>query len=499
MRTVLAAAFLAAAAFGAANTPLADVAMKGDMDSLRALIKQHPGDVNAGQPDGSTALLWAAYWNDDAAVDALLAAGANVNTSNREGFTPLSQACTNGNARMVAALLKAGADANAFQAEGQTVLMTAARAGSAEVVKALLEHGAEANDKESWRGQTALMWAAAENHPSVVQVLVDHGADVNLVSSAFDFREMKPKPGDVPMHFPRGGFTALMFAARGGFTECARILLDRGADVKAADPDGTSSLLLAIINGHYDTAALLLERKADPNAADSMGRAALFAAVDMRDIYASNRPAPKDDNKVQPLDLIKMLLDHGADVNAKLTKMIPARAVLDFPDMMMGEGATPFLRAAKSGDVPLMKLLLEHGADPKVVTKAGVTALMVAAGMGHSNTVRGGEQSMEAMQICLDKGVDINAATDKTRNTALHAAAGNGNDAIVQFLADHGAKLDLKDNKDRTPRDVALGLKADAVGVEVHQSTVDLLNKLMGVTAVATAPQPASAQPVSAR
>jgi ankyrin repeat protein len=230
-----------------------------------------------------------------------------------------------------------------------------------------------------------------------------------------------------------------------------------------------------------------------------MGRAALFAAVDMRDIYASNRPAPKDDNKVQPMDLIKMLLDQGADVNAKLTKMIPARAVLDFPDMMMGEGATPFLRAAKSGDVPLMKLLLEHGADPKVVTKAGVTALMVAAGMGHSNTVRGGEQPLEAMQICLDKGVNINAATDKTLNTALHAAAGNGNDAIVQFLADHGAKLDLKDNKDRTPRDVALGLKADAVGVEVHQSTVDLLNKLMGVTAVATAPQPAAAQPVSAR
>jgi uncharacterized protein len=498
MRFLLAGAFFAVVAWGA-NGSIADVAMKGDMDSLRALIKQHPGDVNAGQPDGSTALLWAAYWNDDASVDALLAAGANVNTSNREGFTPLSQACTNGNARMVAALLKAGADANAFQAEGQTVLMTAARAGSAEVVKALLDHGAEANNKESWRGQTALMWATAENHPSVVQVLVDHGADVNLVSSAFDFREMKPKPGDVPMHFPRGGFTALMFAARGGFTACARILLDHGADVKAADPDGTSSLLLAIINGHYDTAALLLERKADPNASDSMGRAALFAAVDMRDIYASNRPAPKDDNKVEPMDLIKMLLDRGADVNAKLTKMIPARAVLDFPDMMMGEGSTPFLRAAKSGDIPLMKLLLEHGADPKVVTKAGVTALMVAAGMGHSNTVRGGEQPLEAIEICLDKGVDINAATEKTLNTALHAAAGNGNDAIVQFLADHGAKLDLKDNKDRTARDVALGLKADAVGVEVHQSTVDLLGKLMGVSAVATAPRPAAAQPVSAR
>jgi len=420
-------------------------------------------------------------------VEALLTAGANVNASNRDGFTALSQACTNGNARMAEMLLKAGADANSFQAEGQSALMTAARAGNADVVKALLDHGAEVNAKESWRGQTALMWATAENHPDVVQVLVDHGADVNAVSSVFDFSGMKVKPGDVPMHFPRGGFTALLFAARGGFTECAKILLDHGADVKIADPDSTSALVLAIINGHFDTAAFLLDRKADPNATDGFGRAALFAAIDMRDIYTSNRPAPKDDNKVQPMDLIKMLLDHGADVNAKLTKLIPARAVLDFPDVMMGEGATPFLRAAKSADVPLMQLLLEKGADPKVVTKAGVTALMVAAGMGHANTIRRGEQPIEAMKICLDKGVDINAATDKTLNTALHAAAGQGTDDIVQFLADHGAKLDLKDNKGRTPMDVALGLKADAVGVEVHQSTADLLRKLMGPAAVTTA------------
>jgi uncharacterized protein len=480
MRIVLTAAFVAAAAFGASTNPIADIAMKGDLDAVRSLVKQHPGDVNAPQPDGSTALLWAAYWNDEKAVEALLAAGANVNASNRDGFTALSQACTNGNAGMVEMLLKAGADPNAFQAEGQTVLMTAARAGNADAVKLLLDHGAEVNAKESWRGQTALMWATAENHPDVVQVLVDHGAEVNAVSSVFDFSGMKPKPGDVPMHFPRGGFTALLFAARGGFTECARILLDHGADLKLADPDSTSALVLAIINGHFDTAAFLLERKADPNAADTMGRAALFAAIDMRDIYTSNRPAPRDSGKVEPLDLIKMLLDHGADVNAKLTKLIPARAVLDFPDVMMGEGATPFLRAAKSADVPLMQLLLEKGADPKVVTKAGVTALMVAAGMGHANTIRRGEQPIEAMKICLEKGVDINAATDKTLNTALHAAAGQGTDDIVQFLADHGAKLDLKDNKGRSPRDVALGLQADAVGVEVHQSTADLLGKLMG-------------------
>ncbi|HTC33254.1 MAG TPA: ankyrin repeat domain-containing protein [Bryobacteraceae bacterium] len=498
MRSLLAGVVFAAAAFGGTTTEIADVAMKGDMDSLRTLVKQHPGDVNAALPDGGTALLWAAYWNDEAAVKALLAAGANVDTANRYGVTPLAQASTNGNPQIVEALLNAGADANTFQAEGQTALMSAARSGSAEAVKILLDHGAEVNSKESWRGQTALMWAAAENHPAVVQVLVDHGADVNLVSSVFDFTGMKVKPGDVPMHFPRGGFTALLFAARGGFTECAKILLDHGADIKAADPDDTSALVLAIINGHYDTAAFLLDRKADPNAADSMGRAALFAAIDMRDMYGSNRPAPKDSNKVDPMDLIKMLLDHGADVNAKLAKLIPPRAVLDFPDMMMGEGATPFLRAAKSADIPLMNLLLEKGADPKVVTKAGVTALMVAAGMNHSPSIRGGEQPIEAMKICLAKGVDINAATDKTLNTALHAAAGQGTDDIVQFLADHGAKLDLKDNKGRTPMEVALGLKADAVGVEVHQSTADLLRKLMGPAAPATTASAATPAPAPA-
>jgi ankyrin repeat protein len=504
MRSVLAGTLLAVAAFGAtgaAGPKIAEVAMKGDMDTLRTLVKQHPNDVNAALPDGGTALLWAAYWNDEEAAEALIAAGANVNAANSYGVTALSQACINGNAKMVEALLKAGADANTFQAEGQTALMTAAKAGSADAVKALLDHGAEVNSKESWRGQTALMWATAENHPAVVQVLVDHGADVNTVSSVFDFSGMKPKPGDVPMHFPRGGFTALLFAARGGFTECARILLDHGADVKIADPDNTSALLLAIINGHYDTAAFLLDRKADPNVADTNGRAALFAAIDMRDIYSSNRPAPRDSNKIDPMDLIKMLLDRGADPNAKLTKMIVPRAVLDFPDVMMGEGAAPFLRAAKSADIPLMQLLLDKGADPKAVTKAGVTALMVAAGMGHSNTIRRADQPIEAMKICLDKGVDVNAATDKTLNTALHAAAGQGTDDIVQFLADHGANLNLKDNKGRTPMEVAMGLKADAVGVEVHQSTVDLLRKLMGPAAAATTAEalPPGATPAQAQ
>jgi uncharacterized protein len=474
------AALFAATAFAAtgAQVRLADVAMKGDMEGVRSLIKQHV-DVNAPQADGATALLWAAYWNDEKTVEALVAAGASVNATNRYGVTALSQACVNGNAAMVETLLKAGADANTFQAEGQTALMTAARSGSVEAAKALLDHGAEVNAKESWRGQTALMWAAAENHPAVVQLLVEKGAEVNARSAMFDFRGLKTKPGDVPMHFPRGGLTPLLFAARNGHLDCVRILLAAGADTKLGDPDGTTALILAIINGHYDTAAFLLEHGADPNAADENGRAPLFSAVDMYEMYQSNRPAPQDNGKYGSLDIVKLLLAHGANPNAQLAKLLPPRAVLDFPDMYLGEGATPFLRAAKSTDVPLMRLLLEKGADPKLTTKEHSTAVMMAAGMGYHKTIRGGEQPMEALQLCLELGLDVNAINDRGE-TAVHAAAGQGSDKIVQLLADKGAKLDVKDKKGRTPVDVALGINADMVGVEVHESTAALLRQLIG-------------------
>jgi ankyrin repeat protein len=466
---------------------LADVAMKGDMETLRSLVKQH-ADVNAPQPDGGTALLWAAYWNDDKAVELLLAAGASVNAANRYGVTPLSQACVNGNAAMVGALLKAGADANAFQAEGQTALMTAARTGSVDAVKVLLENGAEVNAKESWRGQTALMWAAAENHPAVVKLLVERGAEVNARSAVFDFRGLKPKPGDVPMHFPRGGFTALLFAARGGHLECVRILIDAGADPNLGDPDSSSPLLLAIVNGYFETAAFLLEHDANPNTADDNGRAPLFAAVDMHDMYLTNRPSPPADGKVNSTQMVKLLLARGADPNAQLKKGLVPRAVLDFPDMYMSEGATPFLRAAKSSDLPMMRLLLEKGADPKLTTKDHTTAVMVAAGLGYQKTIRGGEQPVEAIQFCLEQGIDVNAANEKGE-TAVHGAATQGMDQVVQFLADRGAKLDVADKKGRTPLDMALGLKADTVGAEVHQSTADLLRKLIGPAAGAEVSQ----------
>ena len=475
----------AAVAATSGNFGLADAAMNQDREGLRSLLKQK-AEVNGAQADGATALLWAAHWNDLETADLLLAAGANPRAANRYGITPLFEAANNGSAAMAERLLKAGADPNAKQSQGETVLMTAARAGNTDVVKLLLDHGAEVNTKETWRGQTPLMWAAAERHPAVVQMLLQHGADVNAQSEAFDFTKLKPKAGSVPMNFPRGGFTPLLFAARQGDLESARLLLDAKANPDQGDPDGTTPLIVAIINLHYDLAGSLIERGANVNAADNKGRTALYAAVDMHTFDVTTRPTPKISDKLDSVAITKMLLAHGADPNAKLAKFIPPRGVLDGADRTLGEGATPFLRAAKSGDVELMRLLLEKGADPKLTTKDGTTALAAAAGVGwRDGKTRGTEaEVIEALKICLDLGLDVNAANDKG-DTAMHGAAGRGGDSIIQFLADHGANVNAKDSKNRTPLDVAMGVGAEAGGVRApHETTVALLRKLMG-TAVA--------------
>ncbi|MBV9506634.1 MAG: ankyrin repeat domain-containing protein [Acidobacteriia bacterium] len=462
------------------NSGVADAAMSQDKAAMLALITGHK-DVNAPQADGSTALLWAAHWNDLESAELLLKAGADSKAANRYGITPLSEACSNGNPAMVKRLLEAGADPGVKHGDGETALMTAARAGNPEVVNLLLAHGAEVNPKETWRGQTALMWAAAEGHREVVATLLEHGADVNAKSEVFDFTGLKPKAGSVPMNFPRGGFTALLFAARQGDLESARLLVEHGADVNLGDPDGTTPLIVAIINLHYDLAGFLLNHGADPNAADGKGRTPLYAAVDMHTMDITTRPTPKIPDKLDSAAVARLLLEKGANPNARLLKFIPPRGVLDGPDMTMGEGATPFIRAAHSGDVALMRLLMEHGADPKITTKAGTTALAAAAGVGwRDGKTRGSEaEVIEALKICLDQGIDINAADDKGE-TAMHGAASRGGDAIIQFLADHGAKTDLKDSKGRTPLDVAMGVGAEVGGVRApHDSTIGLLKNLM--------------------
>ena len=470
---------------------LVDAVKAGDKAATSSLLRQHV-NVNAAEPDGTTALHWAVRQDDLQLTDRLLAAGADVKAANRYGVTALYLASVNGSAAMIEKLLKAGADANAAAPEGETALMTAARTGNVEAARVLLAHGASADARESWRGQTALMWAAAQNHPAMVLELLSGGADVNARSAVQTWERQNTQEPREKWLAP-GGLTPLLFAARQGSLESARVLIEAGADVNVTDPAGISAVLSAIINGHYDVAGLLLEKGTDPNLADTDGRAALFAAVDMNTMPVSNIPMPKViDNRLTSLDLIGMLLARGADVNAQLKSQQAYRAKLDRgTDTVLTTGATPLLRAAKAGDVAAVRLLLEKGADVKLATKAGVTPLMIAAGLGTKEEDTTGRSKTEAdtiktITLLLDAGpgIDVINAADNAGRTALHGAALQGYDQVVRFLAERGAKLDVKDQRGFTPLDVAMGL-AGGVGFDgkasnPHESTAALLRELTG-------------------
>ena len=445
--------------------------------------------ADSASPDGTTPLHLAVRADDLAKVDKLLASGADAKAANRYGITPLYLACENANPAIIERLLKAGADPNSTSTEGETALMTVARTGVVAAAKVLLDHGARVDAREEWHGQTALMWAVNEEHPAMIKELIAHGADVNAVSNINKWeRQNTAEPRE--KWLPSGGLTPLLFAARQGCVECEQVLLDAGAKINTVDPDGISPVLIAIINGHYDAAGFLLNNGADPNLADETGRTALFSAVDFNTMPASNRPSPKViDNKLSSLDLIALLLDKGANVNAQLKKQQPYRVKLDRgDDTMLTTGTTPLLRAAKAGDVPAMRLLLAKGADPKLATRAGITPLMAAAGLGSKEEDTTGRfkteaDAIESIKLCLDAGVDINA-TNGQGQTALHAAALKGYNKVVQFLADHGASLNAKDKQGKTPLDAALGQAGGSGGFDgsrrdVHESTADLLKKLM--------------------
>ena len=448
--------------------------------------------ADSASPDGTTPLHLAVRADDLAKVDKLLASGADAKAANRYGITPLYLACENANPAIIKRLLKAGADPNSTSTEGETALMTVARTGVVAAAKVLLDHGAKVDAREEWHGQTALMWAVNEEHPAMIKELIAHGADVNAVSNINKWeRQNTSEPRE--KWLPSGGLTPLLFAARQGCVECEQILLDAGAKINTTDPDGISPVLIAIINGHYDAAGFLLDKGADPNLADETGRTALFAAVDFNTVPVSNRPAPRIiDNQISSLDLIKLLLDKGANVNAQLKKQQPYRAKLDRgQDSMLTTGSTALLRAAKAADLPAMRLLLAKGADAKLATRAGINPLMAAAGLGSKEEDATGRfkteaDAVEAIQLCLDAGVDINAANGQGQ-TALHAAALKGYDKVVQFLADRGANLTVKDKQGKTPLDAALGLAGGSGGFDgsrrdVHESTADLLKKLIAKT-----------------
>jgi ankyrin repeat protein len=463
---------------------LIDAVKSGDRQAVRAFLKNH-ANLNAADPDGTTPLEWAVRGDDLDMARLLLDAGADAKAANRLGVTALSLAATNRNAAMIQMLLQAGGDPNATQPGGQTVLMTAARTGSPEAVRALLARGAAVNARENSYGETALMWAVTENHAEAAKVLIEHGAEVNARSNLLDYPQDKFGLEGVVTILPRGNWTPLMYAARQGALDASRVLAEKGADLNATDPDGTTALVLAIINGHYDTAALLTEKGADPNIADAAGMAALYAAVDMNtlgEVYG--RPPRPATSKLTALDLMKVLLRDGADPNAQLNG--PALQRAHTPgEPTLAHGATPLMRAAKNGDAAAIELLLAHGADPGIAQKNHTTALMFAAGLGRGQGVFAKDYATEAellsaVKVLVEHGVDVNAVSDAGQ-TALHFAA-QASDEIVRYLATHGAKLDAKDKQGRTPVDMALGvgLRGRAGGpVTVRQGTAALLRQLM--------------------
>jgi len=526
--------------------------MKGDRVALRSLLEQKTS-VNAAQTDGATALQWAAYRDDLELADLLISAGADVRAANRDGATALSLASINGNAPMIERLLQAGADPNERGPNGETPLMFAARNGRVDAIRVLLDYKADVNAREKLRGTTALMWAAEQTHPTAVKLLIEHGADIGAASNADakggtaylaptakqraiadgiapdgtfvgNARRGRPQSGannatvavDVAaadagaadaafnrtQNSKGGGLTALIFAARQGDLETARILAEAGADVNQTSRYGWTPLLTATQNRHYQLAAYLLAHGANPNLPNHGGWTPLYLATDNRNIEGGDYPVRAAD--MDHLAFIKLLLDRGADVNARIcgVESTPEQCKGDSTETrtiftmqwLYEDGATPLLRAAQSGDVELMKLLLASGADPHIATANGDNALMVASGVGWVEGVTfewSPAETLEAVRMCLDLGIDPNLR-DNDGRAALHGAAHKGSNEVVQLLVDRGAKLDMHDNGGRDtisgsmfghtwlPIEYAEGLVR--VGVQsalAHPDTEALIQKLM--------------------
>jgi ankyrin repeat protein len=430
---------LAAQSAWAAGDLLVDAVKSGDRAAVRTLLERG-ANANVAVPDGTTALHFAIQQGDAEVVDLLVRAGADVKTSNRYGIAPLQVAATAGSVAIIEQLLDRGADPRTATPEGETALMAAARTGDPAAVKLLVARGADVNAVEGWKGQTALMWAAADNNADAMTVLIEAGADIKATSKG-------------------GVFTPFLFAVRGGHVAAARVLLDAGAEVNAAMPDGTSPLVLSLINGHYELASFLLDRGADPNAA-GQGWTALHQIVwTRRPNTGFNLPGAVATGGLNSLDLVRTLVKLGANVNARQTRE-PRDG---FRNQLNRMGATPFLLAAKSVDVPLMRLLVELGADATIPTEDGTTALMAAAGVGiwaPGENPGTDDEAIAALKIAYDAGSDDVNAVNANGDTAIHGAVYRaGSIGMLRFLLDKGAKPDVVNNKGWTPLIAADGVE----------------------------------------
>jgi ankyrin repeat protein len=452
---VLCAAGAADVAAATADGRLASAMKNKDTSAVRSLLTQRV-DASAPDVEGMTALHWAAHWDDLAMAKLLIRAGADARAANRYGVTPLHEAATIASAAMIETLLKAGADPNAAFGEGETPLMTAARSGSVDAVKLLLTFGAAVNARETWRGQTALMYAVTENHADVVKLLIELKADVNARTVHYEFPKLTGGNGGIIHDRSEGGLTPIFLAARQGAIASAELLIDAGADLTATEPQyGFTPMQTAIFNGHYDLAARLIDRGADVN------DGSLYTAVEMRNLATySNRPNPPEtDKQLSSLDVIRRLLDKGADPNRVYAKKIPPRQAQG--DIIVAPGATPLYRAMKATDLTVARLLLEKGANPSVTIKDGSTPLMMAAGLGARRVATdedviektGTADPLDAVRMFVDAGADIDAQND-LGNTALHYAAQTGAARIVEFLVARGARPDVYNYAGQTPVDL---------------------------------------------
>jgi ankyrin repeat protein len=502
---------------------MVDAARSDDLQAVRKLIREH-ADVNAVANDGSSALLWAAYHSDAEMAKALLAGGAAVDAANHYGVTPLLQASRNGDIEVIRALLDAGADPTRWHAEGETPLMAASRTGRVDSVRLLLSRGSFVNAADPFQEETALMWASAEGNLEVVKALLGAGADPNLKAHTSTITERKNAD------HPSGGFTALMFAVRNGHAEVARALIAGGADVKASNADGATATIIAIVNDRFDLAKELLDLGADPN------DGSLYFAVDMHDgttdmrAHDGSRLQPSHPNKLTSLNLIKALLDVGADVNKPFTGALHSTTLCCGANI----NSSPFYRAAMAADVEVLKLMLAHGgqiewspseikpkdgkkAGPNANKDVGRTPLMAAIKGGMGAPIAGGpgfnrvaapifrepgsRDRLEAIKLLLAAGANPNVKAPDG-STPLHQAVQEQQVAIIRALAAAGGKLDAvnKDNltplllaeapKKPNPNDMGMDVDAWKYPHDSKEEVIAALRELMHLGPKDPAPQP---------
>ena len=462
---------------GDSGSTLADRIQAGDRATALAMIAKG-ADVNQTQVDGTTPLHWAAYRVDLELLAALLKKGARANVVNKYGASPITEAVRVANIEMTGMLLEAGADANSANEDGQTALMLAARTGNVALAKLLVQHGANVNKRETYRDQSALMWAAAQGHADMVAFLVSQKADLTV--KAKDNEWMTQISSEPRVQYrPTGGLTPLLYAARAGCLGCVTSIVQAGADVDRPNPDGMTPMMMALDNGYPAVAKYLLDRGANPHTWDWWGRTPLYIAVTMRG-GPDSRPGPRPP---ESLAFINAVLDAGVNPNAQLAFKEPSRGGRDnrFRDDLLTTGATPLLRAAQTFDNEVVKTLLAHGAIVDLPNASGVTPFMSAAGIGTrigSSVLGPGvredvvTRSLETMEILRAAGANVNAriadvtsltariARDNTMTgrqgqTTLHHASDLGRTAVVKYLLDHGAKVDLVDDMGRSAVDVA--------------------------------------------